>query len=197
MGQFNFRGVSTGQPLWISILRSAVLILFGLFAVIRPVQTIVFLAKIVGVYFLIDGIFIVARSLQDRGQGGGNGTLIRGIITAVIGAIVLFIPACTVATVGIFFMYILGTLSLVHGIFELVKASRSSGSGNRDLFSMLGGIFFILLAVLLFFRPSKSRRSDHQDCWNRFHTHRRICTRLGPDQPGKQKLLEEANRGKS
>ena len=154
MGDFSFRSGSGSQPLWVSILRGAILLLFGLFATIRPVQTIVFLARIVGVYFLIDGIFIIVRSLSNRGDSTGKATLIRGIITAIIGAVVLFIPACTVATVGIFFMYLLGILSLAHGVMELIQARRRSGD-KTDLMSMLGGIFFILLALLLFFAPLK------------------------------------------
>jgi len=144
------------QPFWLSIFRGAILLIFGLFATIRPVQTIVFLARIAGVYFLIDGIFILIRSLSDRKHGGNwKAGLIRGIIAIVIGAIVIFIPAFTVAAVGVFFMYILGALSLFHGVMELLKAFRKTDGSKGELTVILGGVFFILLALLLFFAPLK------------------------------------------
>jgi uncharacterized membrane protein HdeD (DUF308 family) len=142
------------QPWWLSVLRGAVVLLFGLFAVIRPVQTIIFVTSILGVFFLIDGIFIIFMSITNRKHDiRWKATLVRGIIAVIIGAVVVFVPAFTAAVVGVFFMYILGALALFHGVMELIKAFRAKQEIKNEWAVILSGIFFILLSALLFFAP--------------------------------------------
>ena len=142
------------QPWWLSLLRGAVVLLFGIFAAIRPTQTVIFVARILGVFFLIDGIFLVFMSITNRKHDiRWKATLVRGGIAVVIGAVVVFIPAFTVAAVGVFFMYVLAALSLFHGVMELIKAFRAKQEIKNEWAIVLSGIFFIFLSALLFFAP--------------------------------------------
>lgn len=150
----NFSLRTAYQPWWLSVLRGAIVLLFGIFATIRPVETVIFLARILGVYFLIDGIFIVFMGLTNRKHDiKWKSTLVRGIVAIVVGAVVIFIPAFTVATIGILFMYILAALSLFHGVMDFIKAFRAKKEIKNEWALVLSGIFFVLLAILLFFAP--------------------------------------------
>lgn len=142
------------QPWWLSVLRGAIVLLFGLFATIRPAQTIIFVARILGVFFLIDGIFLVLMSITNRKHDiKWKATLVRGSIGFIIGAVVIFIPAFTVAAIGVFFMYVLAVLALFHGVMELIKAFRAKREIKNEWAVILSGIFFIFLSALLFFAP--------------------------------------------
>lgn len=142
------------QPWWLSILRGIIVLLFGVFATGWPTQTIIFIARILGVYFFIDGIFIVFMSVTNRKHDiKWKSTLVRGIIAMVIGAVVVFIPAFTVAAIGVIFMYILAALALFHGVMDLLKAFRAKREIKNEWAVVVSGIFFILLAILLFLAP--------------------------------------------
>lgn len=152
-GENMFRRTSY-QPWWMSLLRGVVLFLFGLFAVIRPTQTIIILARLLGVYFLVDGLFVIFRSVANKKHDiKWQSTFIRGIIAVVIGLVVVIIPAFTAAVMGIFFMYLLAALSLFHGVMEILKAVTAKEETRNEWALIFSGAFFIVLAVLLFIAP--------------------------------------------
>ncbi|MFW5747831.1 MAG: DUF308 domain-containing protein, partial [bacterium] len=82
-----------------------------------------------------------------------KGTLIRGLITFIIGAVVVFLPTFTAAALGVVLVYLLAALSLFAGAMEIIKAVRARKEIKDEWSIVLSGIFFILLAILLFIAP--------------------------------------------
>ena len=54
----HFERTTFYQPWWLTLFRGVVILIFGIFATIWPVQTITFLVRLLGIYFFVDGIFI-------------------------------------------------------------------------------------------------------------------------------------------
>lgn len=162
----------TSRPSWLPITIGALIFVFGLIATIWPVGVIVFLVRLLGLYLLIEGIITLVRSLKARNrQVRWKGPLIRGCIGIGIGALVLFAPAFTAATIGVIVMYIIAIIALYHGIIYLIRAFRREplpgiismgpsigpADGPRYKWSFVaGGVILIALALLLFIAPLKS-----------------------------------------
>jgi uncharacterized membrane protein HdeD (DUF308 family) len=142
------------QPWWIILLRGVVILALGVLATFWPAQTFIVLVQILGVYFLLDGLFILFMSVGNRKHDvRWKGTLIRGIITFLIGAVVVFLPAFTAVAIGFVLVYLLAALSLLAGAMEIIKAVRARKEIKDEWSIVLSGIFFILLAILLFIAP--------------------------------------------
>lgn len=152
----HFERTTFYQPWWLTLFRGAVVLIFGIFATIWPTQTIIFLVRLLGVYFFVDGIFILFMSITNRKHDlRWQATLVRGIVGTVAGAVIIFVPSFTAATIGIVLMYILAVVSLYHGIMELLKAFTARKEIKDEWVLVLSGIFFIALAGLLFVAPYK------------------------------------------
>ena len=82
-------------------------------------------------------------------------TLARGIVGTVAGAVIIFVPFFTAATIGIVLMYILAVISLYHGVMDILKAIRARREIKDEWVLVLSGIFFVALAALLFVAPYK------------------------------------------
>lgn len=142
------------QPWWIILLRGVVILALGVLATFWPSQTFIVLVQILGVYFLLDGLFILFMSVGNRKHDvRWKGTLIQGLITLIIGAVVVFLPTFTAAALGIVLVYLLAALSLFAGAMEIIKAVRARKEIKDEWSIVLSGIFFILLAILLFIAP--------------------------------------------
>ncbi|MFP4563587.1 MAG: HdeD family acid-resistance protein [Spirochaetia bacterium] len=142
------------QPWWIILLRGVVILALGVLATFWPSQTFIVLVQILGVYFLLDGLFILFMSVGNRKHDvRWKGTLIRGLITFIIGAVVVFLPTFTAAALGVVLVYLLAALSLFAGAMEIIKAVRARKEIKDEWSIVLSGIFFILLAILLFIAP--------------------------------------------
>lgn len=142
------------QPWWIILLRGVVILALGVLATFWPSQTFIVLVQILGVYFLLDGLFILFMAVGNRKHDvSWKGTLIRGLITFIVGALVVFLPAFTAVSIGIVLVYLLAALSLFAGAMEIIKAVKARHEIKDEWSIVLSGIFFILLAILLFIAP--------------------------------------------
>jgi uncharacterized membrane protein HdeD (DUF308 family) len=142
------------QPWWIILIRGVVILALGVLATFWPSQTFIVLVQILGVYFLLDGLFILFMSVGNRKHDvRWKGTLIRGLITLIIGAVVVFLPTFTAVALGVVLVYLLAALSLFAGAMEIIKAVRARKEIKDEWSIVLSGIFFILLAILLFIAP--------------------------------------------
>jgi uncharacterized membrane protein HdeD (DUF308 family) len=152
----HFERTTFYQPWWLTLFRGVVILIFGIFATIWPVQTITFLVRLLGIYFFVDGIFILFMSITNRKHDlRWQITLARGIVGTVAGAVIIFVPFFTAATIGIVLMYILAVISLYHGVMDILKAIRARREIKDEWVLVLSGIFFVALAALLFVAPYK------------------------------------------
>ena len=142
------------QPWWVTLLRGTILLIFGVFATVWPTQTVVFLVRLLGVYFIVDGIFILFMSIGNKKHDiRWKATLARGIVGIIIGAFILFAPSFTAATIGVVLVYILAALSFFHGVMDVIKAFRANRETKNEWSIVLSGAFFIILAILLVVSP--------------------------------------------
>jgi uncharacterized membrane protein HdeD (DUF308 family) len=133
------------SPTWLAV-RAVLAIVFGIIAVIWPHVTILALALLFGAYVLVDGIGMIVDAFSRNRSGGQRAAyIIGGLLGVVAGIITLFWPGITALVLVI----LVGAWAVVHGVLDLVAATRVARSWPL----VVVGVLSIVAGVLILFRP--------------------------------------------
>jgi uncharacterized membrane protein HdeD (DUF308 family) len=130
---------------WVFLLEGIAALIFGALLLTNPAATLVALAIFLGFYLLFIGVLELVRMFVDRGQpwiwslllgilgiaagiigafsGGGVGSFLLGLISLLIGALLLGAPLVTALAVP----FVFGILLLIQGVAQIVYAFRVKG----------------------------------------------------------------------
>lgn len=140
----------TGRESQESVLNYAFLLggitafIFGLFLLIRQDQAIGVVALLLGLWWLIQGVFLVFSVFIDREDMWWK--LLIGLIGVTAGLVVLANPIQSAEFLGSAMAIVLGILGIVAGIIAIVGGFRGGGFGAM-LFGVVTGAIGILLIV--------------------------------------------------
>jgi uncharacterized membrane protein HdeD (DUF308 family) len=130
-------------------------VVFGLLLLTRTKQTIELIMLLVGLWWLIQGIFDLLVIFIDKFQWGWK--LFSGIFGVLAGLLVLNFPVAGGAVAGSIFVIIFGVFGLIFGIAAIIAAFQGGGwsAGLFGVFSVIIGLLFIFnslvtVQVLLF-----------------------------------------------
>jgi uncharacterized membrane protein HdeD (DUF308 family) len=131
--------------------RGAIGILFGIAAMVWPLNTAIGLAILWGVWALLDSIGLFGQAF-DSGVGGGTRIVLvlMGLIALVAAFFAIFSPAVAAATLT----WILGIWLIIRGVMELVGALTTSASTPRWLL-LASAALDLLLGILFAANPGK------------------------------------------
>jgi uncharacterized membrane protein HdeD (DUF308 family) len=129
------------------VTRGVLAIVFGIIAMIWPLETAIALALLWGFWALVDGIGSIVQAFQPDATGR-VWLVLMGIIALIAAFFAIFSPALTAVALT----WILGIWLIVRGAFELFGAFSSTRVAPRWLL-LLGGILSILLGVLFVANP--------------------------------------------
>jgi uncharacterized membrane protein HdeD (DUF308 family) len=133
------------------VARGIIGILFGIVAMIWPVETVIALAILWGIWALIDGIGSIALAFLPDARQGRGWLIFMGVIAIVAAFFAILSPEVAAATL----MWILGIWLIVRGLFELVGAF-GVGGGLPMWLMLAGAAISILIGVLFVWRPGGS-----------------------------------------
>jgi uncharacterized membrane protein HdeD (DUF308 family) len=138
---------------WLSVswkllmVRGALGIVFGILAMVWPLETAIALALLFGLWALTDGVSSIVQAFQP-GATGRVWLVVMGVIALVAAFFAIFSPAVTAATLT----WILGIWLVVRGLFELVGAFSSGAQLPRWL--LVGSaVLSVVLGVLFVTNP--------------------------------------------
>jgi uncharacterized membrane protein HdeD (DUF308 family) len=132
-------------PWWIIALEGIVSLFIGLFLLFSPVLTTIALVQVLGIFWLVGGIFSILSLLVDRENMGWK--LLSGLLGIIAGAFVFiypYSPFVILATLVI----ILGASSIVYGAVRFVWAFKGGGLGMGIL-----GVLEIIIGIFLLANP--------------------------------------------
>ena len=120
----------------------------GLVLVLWPDETLKVLAVLIGIQFILTGIFRLVLAVASRSLDGGSRAItgLFGALAIVLGLLCLRSPLQTVLVIGM----ILGVWWLAAGLVDIIGAIRSSGSHRRGwdlglgVLSTLAGTFLLV-----------------------------------------------------
>jgi uncharacterized membrane protein HdeD (DUF308 family) len=102
-------------------------LIIGLYAVRHVLVTLLALALLFGIYWIVNGAVELFMALSARGVPGRGWTVVMGVISMLAGLLVLVYPAISLLTLVV----VLSVWLLVLGLMEIILAIRARSAGRR------------------------------------------------------------------
>jgi uncharacterized membrane protein HdeD (DUF308 family) len=137
---------------WIPLVMGILAILFGVLLLTNPAATSVWVAFVIGIWWMASGVMNLVSLFMDRTMWGLK--LFSGILGLVAGFLVLESvgnnPLFTALGLATIYVFILGIQGIVIGVIDLVRAFQGGGWGIGIIgaLSILFGIFLIMNPVI-------------------------------------------------
>jgi uncharacterized membrane protein HdeD (DUF308 family) len=118
----------------------------GILVLSAPAAATMIAVQLLGLYWLIDGLFTVVSLVIDRTHWLLK--LIGGVIGILAGISIVQHPVWATLLVPSFYVAMMGVMGIIIGLTELVQGFRGGGWGM----AILGGLN-VLLGLVLVFNP--------------------------------------------
>ena len=102
-------------------------LIIGLYAVRHVLVTLLALALLLGIYWIVNGAVELFMALSARGGPGRGWTVVMGVLSVLAGLLVLVYPAISLLTLVV----VLSVWLLVLGLMEITLAIRARSAGRR------------------------------------------------------------------
>ena len=129
-------------PWWLLLIEGIALVILGLLWLSNPATTTIIFIQVLGIYWLIAGIFKLISIFLDHSMWGWK--LVAGILGIIAGIIILQHPLWSTVVVGATLIIILGIQGIVFGGIGIYQAFKGAGWGTGIL-----GVISIILGILL------------------------------------------------
>jgi uncharacterized membrane protein HdeD (DUF308 family) len=136
----------TSFPWWLVLLEGIFAAIFGLFLLIAPEGTLLFLVQVLGFYLFIEGILRIVSIFVDSSLWGLK--LGIGILGIVAGIVVLDNPLLSAIQIPTFITYVVAFLAIFQGIGGLIQAFQGGGWGAGIV-----SILVMIAGLILLFNP--------------------------------------------
>ena len=144
MTAFAQRTEGMDSPWWLVLLEGIAAAIIGLFLLTAPGATLFVLVQVLGIFWLVGGIFRTVSIFIDTSLWGWK--LVGGVLGILAGIVVLQHPLWSSVLVPAVYVIILGIQGLISGGVSLVLAFSGGGWGV----GILGALSIIFGLVLLF-----------------------------------------------
>ena len=124
------------------LLGGIISLVFGILLLTRTEGTIEVIMLLVGLWWLIEGLFNLLAIFIDKSQWGWK--LIRGILGVIAGLLVLNFPVVGGAIYFSVRVIIMGVIGVLFGVLGIVAAFQGGG-WKAALFGVVSGIIGLLL----------------------------------------------------
>ena len=144
MTAFAQRTEEKGFPWWLVLLEGIVAAILGLFLLTAPGATLFVLVQVLGIFWLVGGLFRIVSIFLDSSLWGWK--LVGGVLGILAGIVVMQHPLWSSVLVPAIYVIILGIQALISGGVSLVLAFSGGGWGA----AILGALSVVFGLVLLF-----------------------------------------------
>ena len=132
----------SGVPWWLVLIEGIAAILMGVLLVTRPGLGTVVLVQLLGLYWLISGIFSIIAIFIDSSMWGWK--LFAGVLGILAGMLIIQHPFWSALLVPATLVIVLGIWGLLIGVIEIIQAFQGAGWG-RGVLGVLSIIFGLFL----------------------------------------------------
>lgn len=133
-------------PWWLVLLQGIAAVIIGVLLLTNPGATLFALIVLLGIYWLVGGIFDLVGLFMDRAMWGWK--LFTGVIGIVAGIVILRHPYWSTVLVPLTLTWILGIFGVVIGAIAIIRAIMGAGWGVAIL-----GVLSLVLGVILLLNP--------------------------------------------
>ncbi len=132
-----------GIPWWLILLEGIFALIIGVLLLTNTGMTTVVLVQVLGIYWLISGIFSIVAIFLDKTMWGWK--LFTGILGIIAGFVVLDHPLWSPLVVGSVLIIFLGIQGLIVGIVRIIQTFQDAGwgAGILGVINIIFGIFLL------------------------------------------------------
>ncbi len=137
---------------WLTLIRGILLILLGVYALLRPGMTLVALAQVVGFFMTLDGLLAIWAAVSGQ-TTTRLWTALRGALLILAGLFVLGHPLIMAALSATVLIYLLAGSLIISGVLEIFVAVRDRKEIVGEGWLILGGVLAIIFGLILVSAP--------------------------------------------
>jgi uncharacterized membrane protein HdeD (DUF308 family) len=134
------------RPWWLTLIGGILAIVVGALLIwgnlVTQVKTYFLLVEVLGIWWLVDGIFDIVHMFMDHSQWGWK--LFIGIVSIIAGGYILMYPVLVGTELPSLFVLILGFWGVIKGIAMIIMGFKGGGGAWFIL-----GIFAIFFGLVL------------------------------------------------
>lgn len=134
------------MPWWVVLLQGIAAVIIGILLLTETSATIFTLVVLLGIYFLVAGVFDLIGIFVDSTAWGWK--LFTGVLGVIAGIVILRHPYWSATLVPLTLTWILGGIGVVMGLVQIFRGIRGAGWGAGLL-----GLVTLVLGVLLLLHP--------------------------------------------
>ena len=138
--------VQSQRPWWLTLIGGILAIVVGALLLwgnlITQVKTYFLLVEVLGIWWLVDGIFDIVHMFTDHTQWGWK--LFIGIVSIIAGGYIILHPVIAGIELPQIFVLILGIWGVIKGAIMFVMAFKGGGGAYAIL-----GVFAIFFGLVL------------------------------------------------
>jgi uncharacterized membrane protein HdeD (DUF308 family) len=136
------------RPWWLTLITGVLALIVGAILLwggfINKVETYMLLIQILGIWWLVQGIYDIVAIFIDHSMWGWK--LFMGIVSIAAGTYILSYPIVSAGALPKIFVLVMGIWGLMYGVILLIMAFSGGGWG-AGILGVLGIIFGIALTV--------------------------------------------------
>lgn len=137
---------------WMPLIRGILLILFAIFMFVQPGATLLGLIWVLGIYWLVDGVFDLIEGIRGHTDKSRTWMIIGGILGILAGIFILGRPVLAGIVGGTFLVYLIGITTIIAGVM-MIFAGRD---GHWTWSGLLMGILYVIFGLVIVANPLMS-----------------------------------------
>lgn len=130
---------------WILLIQGIATIILGALLLINPVQTLIAVAWVLGIFWLVGGVFDVVEAFLGRNTRKWYWDLLSGALGIIAGLILISQPLLGAAVIPFTLTLLLGVGAVLSGIFKIIGAIAVRKEINNEFWMILWGIIMVVL----------------------------------------------------
>jgi uncharacterized membrane protein HdeD (DUF308 family) len=135
---------------WTFAVQGIAAILFGLLTFLWPGITLTALVLLFGAYALIDGVLsVVAAVTRERARGPWWALILKGVLGIIAAGVTVIVPGLAALAL----LYVIAAWALVTGAFEVAAAIKLRKYLEKEWLLALAGVLSMVFGILLMVFP--------------------------------------------
>lgn len=134
---------------WV-MLRGVAALIFGLLTLFNPKLSLVALVILFGAYAVVDGVTTIVSAIANRhGERHWVALLLNGVVSLAIGIVTFLWPGITAFAL----LFLIAAWAVITGVTEIVTAIRLRSVIRNEWLLILAGALSVLFGIVLFMAP--------------------------------------------
>jgi uncharacterized membrane protein HdeD (DUF308 family) len=132
-----------------SVIRGVLAVIFGIVALVAPLETALVFAIVIGIFAVVDGVFAIIDAIRHRGGGGMGWRIALGVIDILFGFALWFWPGLSLVVL----VYLAGFWAIILGILEIIASIQSRKLYDGWAWGLISGVLAVIFGIVIVVQP--------------------------------------------